>query len=97
MAAHGQTIGCNTPMAQGKAGIKLSCNHRMGEGGYKNSICADVLPRREPNEVKLKWYTYAGAQEWVRRNNRFDSYRLKWHTMECGEIVGMMQRLYDFK
>ena len=64
----------------------------MGEGGYKNSICADVLPRREPNEVKLKWYTYAGAQEWVRRNNRFDSYRLKKRAMERDEFAEITQR-----
>ena len=33
-------------------------NHRIREGVMaKQPICADVSPRREPNEVKLKMYT----------------------------------------
>ena len=32
-------------------------NHRIREGVIaKQPICADVSPRREPNEVKLKMY-----------------------------------------
>lgn len=35
-------------------------NHRIREGVIaKQPICAEVLPRREPNEVKLNWYINA--------------------------------------
>jgi hypothetical protein len=67
----GQTIGCNDPNGARKSGVSVLVTLAWEKASIRNSICADVLPRREPYEVKLNWYTAQHAVYKIERLLQF--------------------------